>query len=92
MVTHISSASRKVSSGIGVIKEIKPFVPSSSLLSVYLSIVEPYFDYCSVVCDDISDHPNDKLQTLQNRTARVLTGADYRMPIGEYLYRIFMNL
>ena len=77
---HISSVSKKVSSGIGVIKKIKPFVPTSNLLSVYQSIVEPYLDYSSVVWDDISDQLTDKLQKLQNRAARVITGADYRTP------------
>ena len=77
---HISSVSKKVSSGIGVIKKIKPIVPTSNLLSLYQSIVEPYLDYCSVVWDDISDQLTDKLQKLQNRAARVITGADYRTP------------
>lgn len=64
---------------------IKPFVPAFNLISVYQSIVEPYFDYCSTVWDDISDRLTDKLQTLQNRAARVITGADYLTPINELL-------
>ena len=67
---------------------IKPFVPTFNLISVYQSIVEPYFDYCSIVWDDISAHLTDKLQILQNRAARVITGADYRMPIGELLRKL----
>ena len=67
----ISSVSKKVSSGIGVLKKIKPFVPTYNLISVYQSIVEPYLDYCSVVWDDISDQLTDKLQILQNRAARL---------------------
>ena len=85
---HIASISRKVSSGIGVLKKIKPFVPTFNLISVYQSIVEPYFDYCSIVWDDISDHLTDKLQILQNRAARVITGADYRMHISELLSKL----
>ena len=34
---HIVSVSKKVSSGIGVTKKIKPFVPTSNLISVYTS-------------------------------------------------------
>ena len=73
---------------IGVLKKIKPFVPTFNLISVYQSIVEPYFDYCSIVWDDISDHLTDKLQILQNRAARVITGADYRMHISELLSKL----
>ena len=86
---HISSVSKKVTSGIGVIKKIKPFVPTSNLISVYQSIVEPYLDYCSVaVWDDISDQLTDKLQILQNRAARVITGADYRTPSSVLLNKL----
>ena len=85
---HISSVSKKVSSGIGVIKKIKPFVPTSNLLSVYQSIVEPYLDYCSVVWDDISDQLTDKLQKLQNCAAHVITGADYRTPSSVLLNKL----
>ena len=66
---HISSVSKNVLSGIGVLKKIEPVVSTSNLTSVYQSIVEPYLDYCSVVWDDISDQLTDKLQILQNRTA-----------------------
>ena len=75
-------------SGIGVLKKIKPFVPTYNLISVYQSIVEPYLDYCSVVWDDISDQFTDKLQILQNRAARVITGADYRMPTSALLSKL----
>ena len=85
---HVTSVSQKVSSGIGVIKKIKPFVPTSNLISVYQSSVEPYLDYCSVVWDDISDQLTDKLQILQNRAARVITGADYRMHTNELLTKL----
>ena len=35
-----------------------------------------------------SDHLTDKLQILQNRAARVITGADYRIPISELLSKL----
>ena len=79
---------KKVSSGIGVTKKIKPLVPTSNLLNVYQSIVEPYLDYCSVVSDDINDQLTDKLQKLQNRAARVITGADYRTPSSVLLNKL----
>ena len=85
---HIFSVSKKVSSGIGVLKKIKPFVPTYNLISVYQSIIEPNFDYCSVVWDDNSDQLTDKLQILQNRAARVITGADYRMPTSALLSKL----
>ena len=58
---HISSVSKKVASGKEVLKNIKPFVPTSNLISVCQSIVEQYLDYCSVLWDDIGDQLTDKL-------------------------------
>ena len=37
--THIASVSKKVSSGISIMRKIKPFIPISSLLNIYQSIV-----------------------------------------------------
>ena len=64
------------------------FVPTSNLISVYQSIVEPYLGYCSIVWDNISDRLTDKLQKLQNRAARIITGADYLTPTTELLSRL----
>ena len=58
------------------------------LISVYQSIVEPHLGYCGVVWDDISDQLTDKLQISQNRTARVITGADYQMPTSNVLGKL----
>ena len=37
---------------------------------------------------NISERLTDKLQTLQNRAARVISGADYLTPINEYLSKL----
>ena len=76
---------------IGVLKKTRPFVPTSNLISVYQSIVEPYFGYCSFVWDDISDRLTDKLQKLQNRAARIISGADYLTPTTALLGRLGWN-
>ena len=47
--THIASVLKKVSPGLSIMSKIKPFVPISSLLNIYQSVVEPYFEYCSIV-------------------------------------------
>ena len=48
-----------------------------TLKTIYYSLVQPYFDYCDVVWSDCSKTRADKLQELQNRAARIITGADY---------------
>ena len=74
---QIQSIVSKSSKGIGMIRRIKKFVPQSTLLKVYNAIVLSHFDYCSLVWDNCSDYLLNKLQKLQNRAARVITGRTY---------------
>ena len=46
---QIDSISKNVSRGTGAIKLIKPYVPKKCLTQVYNALVQPYFDYCSLV-------------------------------------------
>ena len=46
---------KKVNSGIFALRSLKPLVDKDSLLSVYNSIVRPYFNYCSEVWDVFGD-------------------------------------
>ena len=63
--------------GIRILKMIRPFVGLDHLIIVYRSIVEFYFTYCYLVWDSISETLVDSHQKLQNRAARVITGASY---------------
>ena len=46
---HINKLCKKIASAIGAIKRVKPFVPQSTLLSIYNSLVQSHFDCCSQV-------------------------------------------
>ena len=85
---HINEISRKIASGISVIKRIRYFLPFEILLNVYNSLVQPHFDYCNVVWGNCSKNPSSKLQKLQNHAARVLTFSNYDSSTSE----LFKNL
>ena len=70
---HIENLCKKICSGIGALRRIKPFVPLRSLKMLYKAPIQPYFDYCSPLWDTCGKVHKDKLQVLQNRTARVIT-------------------
>ncbi|XP_031575394.1 uncharacterized protein LOC116309010 [Actinia tenebrosa] len=74
---HIDKLSKKIASGIGALKRIRPFVPTSTLQFIYSSLIQPHFDYCCVVWDNCNKTLTDKLQKLQNLAARVLTFSSY---------------
>ena len=46
---HVEKLSKKVASGIGALKRIRPYVPFPIMQLIYNCLVQPYFDYCSVV-------------------------------------------
>jgi hypothetical protein len=75
---NIEEICKKICSGIGALRRIKPFVPQTSLVTLYKSLIQPYFDYCSPLWETCDKILKDKLQILQNRAAIELsTGARY---------------
>ena len=70
---HIHAVSKKVASSIGAPKRIRPFISMHTAIKIYKGLIEPHFDYCSVVWDGLSQQLSEKLQKLQNRAARVIT-------------------
>ena len=74
---HIEDLCKRICSGIGVLRRIKSLVPKECLLKLYKSLIQPYFDYCSPLWDTCDKTWKDNLQTLQNRAARIIYGANY---------------
>ena len=74
---QLENVQTKVSRGIGMLRRMRKVVPKTTLIKVYNAIILPHFDYCSLVWDNCSDYLIGKLQKLQNRAARVITGRSY---------------
>ena len=74
---HIEEISKKISSAIGALKRIRPFISENTALQIYQALILPHFDYCSLVWEELSVTLSDKLQKLQNRAARVITRSSY---------------
>ena len=75
--TQIDSASKKISKSIGILRRVKPFVSQKTLMMMYSTLVLPYFDYCALVWGNCNKTLQERLQKLQNRSARVITGETY---------------
>ena len=74
---HIHEISKKVSSSVGALKQVRPFVSLHTAIKIYKGLIEPHFDYCSAVWDGLSQQLSDKLQKLQNHGVRVITKSSY---------------
>ena len=61
-------------------------MPHSTLLSTYNSLVQPHFDYCSLVWGNSGKASSNKLQKLQNRAARVITSPSYDADVDSDLF------
>ena len=74
---HIGDLSKKISSAIGALKRIRPYISKRTALQIYQALILPHFDYCSSVWGDCNLTLSDKLQKLQNRAARAITRSNY---------------
>ena len=74
---HVNETAKIVSSGIGALKRLRPFICKDTAILLYRALIEPYFDYCCPVWDGLSYELADKLQKLQNRAIRVITKSDH---------------
>ena len=48
-----------------------------TLIKIYLSIIQPHFDYCSQIWGCLGKVLSEKLQKLQNRAFRIITRENY---------------
>ena len=85
---HIDKLCNKIAFAIGAIKRVKPFVPQSTLLNVYNSLVQSHFDYCSLVWGNYGKTSSNKLQKLQNRAARVITSWSYDVDVDSLCHNL----
>ena len=85
---HIEEISTKISSAMGALKRIRPFISESTALQIYQALILPHFDYCSPVWDELNVTLSDKLQKLQNRAARVITRSSYDTSASILLNRL----
>ena len=85
---HISALIKKISSGIGVLRHGKRYVPLTTVQSMYKSIIEPHFRFCCSVWGVCSATALNKLQRLQNRAARIATSSPYDTPSQPLLEKL----
>ena len=76
---HILSITQKVTPNLNILKKVKPVLKVENLIDMYIyrSIIEPHFTYFCISWDTIGETQMANLQKLQNRAARIITGASY---------------
>ena len=85
---HSKSVTKKVVSTLATLRKIRKFTNPENFVKIHKSVIEPYFDYCSIVWDTLNIELTDKLQRLQNRATRIITGATYNIRSKEVLEKL----
>ena len=70
---HTDNLLKKLASKVGVICRLSKILPFHLLNTVYLTIFQPYLDYCLTVWGSSQMINIEPLQRLQNRAARSVT-------------------
>ena len=75
---HISYLTSKISKTIGVIARLKHFVPSSTLLTLYRSLISPYLLYGLTVWGQAPQIYLNQIHVIQKRALRLIYFAPCR--------------
>ena len=82
---QIGNVCRKLCNCLGILRRIKPFVPHSSLVTIYNTMFLPHLDYGMLVWSNCGESNLNKLQKLQNTAMRIILGAPFRTHIKDML-------
>ena len=63
-------------------------MPQSTLLNIYNSLVQPHFDYYSLVWGNCGKTLSNRLQKLQNRAARVITSSNFDVDVDSLFHKL----
>jgi hypothetical protein len=76
--SHISYIARKISKSIGVIKKVSFYVPKSSLVLLYYSLIYQYnIQYCILVWGSTYPSNLNRIVLLQKRVIRIINHEVY---------------
>ena len=74
---HIDSICRKISRNIGIINKVKFFLPTSSLLMLYSTLILPYINYGIVVWGNTHNSYIHRILLLQKKAMRVICNTSW---------------
>ena len=90
--SHVNELIQKVNRALSPLYSIAKYIPRDVLSQIYTTYVQPHFDYCDIVYDGhLTFHDSQRLQTLQNRAARLITGVPFRTPTNRLLRDLGWN-
>ena len=83
---HIDLVCSKVSKSIGIFYKLKDYLPLQSMISLYYSIIYPYFHYGILVWGGTFETHINRLVILQKRALRIINNTEFRSHTNELFY------
>ena len=74
---HVEEICKKVSSAVGALRRVRPFISKETPIQIHSALIMPHFEYYSPVLDCLSGYLSDKLHQFQNRAATVITKSSF---------------
>ena len=90
---QINNICRKMCNSLGSMRRIKPFVPQSSLVTIYNTMFLPHLDYGIISWSNCGNTNLSRIQKLQNTAMRIILSAPFRTHINDMLKTLgFMDV
>ena len=70
---HADYVCKKVACRVGILGRIRGFLTKEVSVLVHNTLILPLFYYCDIACSSQLQQDQDRLQRLQNRSARIIT-------------------
>ena len=80
---QIKSIALKVSRGLGIIAKLKPFLKDNLIRTIYFSVVYSHLYYGIQAWGSADQTTLNKLEVLQNKAVRILSGSQYFQIYGQ---------
>ena len=88
---HISYLAGKIARGVGIILKARKYFTNECMVQLYNAFIVPYMMYCNQIWGSTYKSNLRKLQVLQNKAVRIITGSSRKTSI-EWMYNEFRIL
>lgn len=84
---HINTVKQKVTKNLGIIRRIRNTVPLCVLKMLYLTLIQPYFEYCNIVWSIHKSTSISELLICQKKSIRVITNSKWNAHTQSLFYK-----
>jgi len=85
--SHVSTIQQKVTKNLGIIRHMRNIVPLCVLKMLYLTLIQPYFEYCNVVWSIHKSTSFAELLICQKKSIRVITNSKWNAHTQSLFYK-----